>query len=94
MTFSQPGQYTFDVKVKAIPTGQPFKKVSQQAQKQAVPLNIQKDQISGQVTGSKNQILATTIPYSKGWHSANNQVIKINEGFVGITLHTGKNDIL
>ena len=93
-TFSQPGQYTFDVKVKAIPTGQPFKKVSQQAQKQAVPLNIQKDQISGQVTGSKNQILATTIPYSKGWHSTNNQVIKINEGFVGIKLHTGKNDIL
>ncbi|SUP59637.1 Uncharacterised protein [Weissella viridescens] len=51
-TFSQPGQYTFDVKVKAIPTGQPFKKYHSK-HKTSCSVKYTKDQIPGQVTGSK-----------------------------------------
>ncbi|RRG17796.1 glycosyl transferase [Weissella viridescens] len=93
LQFSQPGHYTFDVKIKAVPTGRLFKKAAQHAQKHAVPLNIQNDKISGAVTSAKPQILTTSIPYSKGWQSVNNQLIKVNEGFLGIKLHSGQNNL-
>ncbi|MBM7617325.1 putative membrane protein YfhO [Weissella uvarum] len=91
--FDQPGTYEFDVSVESIPTDQRFEKVAQAAQKTAIPLSIKHDTIEGHVKTNKTEILATTIPYSSGWSSKNQKLLKVNDGFLGMKLHAGNNNI-
>lgn len=94
LNFSQPGTYSFDISVQAIPVGGSFNKVAQTAIKTA-PRSIQlkNDAITGNVIVKKPRILASSIPYNHGWHSKTNQLIEINGGFLGIKLHKGVNKI-
>lgn len=94
LNFSQPGTYSFDISVQAIPVGASFDKVAQTAIATA-PKSVQlkKDAITGNVTVKKSRILASSIPYNHGWHSKTNQLVEIDGGFLGIKLHRGTNQI-
>lgn len=92
-SFDTLGTYSFDVNVKTIPVDQRFDAVAQRAQANAVPLDIKRDAITGTVNVKKPQILVTSIPYSTGWQSDHNDIINVNDGFVGIKLKTGTNQL-
>ncbi|WP_419154882.1 YfhO family protein [Weissella minor] len=93
LNFSQPGTYSFDVSVKAIPTDKRFKQVARKAQANAVPLTYKDDQLQGEVNTDRPTILTTSIPYSDGWTSKNQKIIQVNNGFIGLELNSGKQEI-
>lgn len=93
LTFSQAGTYSFDVSVRAIPTGKAFRQVAKAAQTHAVPLRWHKDHLVGHIKTSTSRIIATTIPYSRGWQDSHLELVKINNGFLGIRTQPGMNTI-
>ncbi|KRN33206.1 glycosyltransferase [Weissella halotolerans DSM 20190] len=93
LSFSQVGTYSFDVSVRAMPTGQSFNQVAKSAQSHAVPLTWQNNHLSGKVKTATSRIIATTIPYSKGWQDKQLELVNVNNGFLGIRTHAGMNTI-
>lgn len=94
ITFSQIGQYKYQLKIKAIPIDDRFAKVAKSAQTSAPKhVNYGKDTIDFNYHCDQPQVLATTIPWSTGWTSANQKLIKINNGLLGIQLQAGTNHI-
>lgn len=93
LKFSQAGTYSFDVAIVGVPTDKRFTDQAKHIQQNAVPLELQKDTITGQFTAPKSEIITTSIPFSRGWTSETNDIIKVNDGFIGIKTTPGKNDI-
>jgi uncharacterized membrane protein YfhO len=93
LTFSRPGTYEFDVSIEGIPTDKRFIKVAEMAQKTAPHVQITNNTVKTIVSVKTPRVLATTIPYSSGWSAKGYQLQKINDGFIGIPLHSGKNNI-
>ncbi|GEK91419.1 YfhO family protein [Alkalibacterium kapii] len=100
VSVDQPGVYQLqDITIYALPVN---KEVDARlaAEKRAHALDIESfadDQVEGSVTVDENEILVTSIPYSKGWTASVNgndqDVLKVNKGFVGLTLDEGENSI-
>lgn len=95
LSFDKVGQYDFDLQVKAIPTGKSFNKVAKHMKQTAPSYTLDDNQLSTSVTVDKPRILATTIPYSHGWTAKGTHanLIKLGNGFIGIPLTAGKNNI-
>ncbi|MCM0583385.1 YfhO family protein [Weissella diestrammenae] len=94
LMFSQPGTYRFKIKVVAIPVDLRFNQVAQQIQTQAPKkINIKRDQVTTVTDQNPTGYLATTIPYSSGWQSTTNQLVKSGTGMLAIRLHAGQNQI-
>ena len=51
------------------------------------------DAVTTKVSVKTPRVLATTIPYSSGWSAKGYDLQKINNGFIGIPLHSGQNNI-
>lgn len=95
LTFNKVGQYDFDVQIKAIPTDNRFNKVAKHIKNTAPSYKIGNNKLTTSVTVNNPKILATTIPYSDGWRIKGNHanLIKLGNGFIGIPLSVGKNNI-
>lgn len=95
LTFNKVGQYDFDVQIKAIPTDNRFNKVAKQIKTTAPSYKTGVNRLTASVTVNKPKILATTIPYSNGWtiKGSHSNLIKLGNGFIGIPLSAGKNNI-
>ena len=93
LTFSRPGTYEFDVSIEGIPTDKRFTKVAKATQATAPYVKLTDDAVETTVSVKTPRVLATTIPYSSGWSAKGYHLQKINNGFVGIPLHSGKNNI-
>ncbi|WP_076625578.1 YfhO family protein [Paucilactobacillus suebicus] len=88
------GKTSFDITLWAVPTGKSVDKTIAK-DKAAKDITMTKNGVTAKYTSSKSDILATTIPYSKGWHLAGSKsaLPKVNKGFIGIPVHKGKNNI-
>ena len=93
LTFSRPGTYEFDVSIEAIPTDKRFTKVAKATQATAPRVHLTDDAVTTKVSVKTPRVLATTIPYSSGWSAKGYDLQKINNGFIGIPLHSGQNNI-
>ena len=93
LTFSRPGTYEFDVSIEAIPTDKRFTKVAKATQATAPRVHLTDDAVTTRVSVKTPRVLATTIPYSSGWSAKGYDLQKINNGFIGIPLHSGQNNI-
>ncbi|MEG0496375.1 MAG: YfhO family protein [Carnobacterium sp.] len=100
LLFDQKGSYELaDISVLAMPLNQDYQKRVLQKQKQAMNIKTFTNQkISGTVNQEKKTVLTTTIPYTKGWKATVNdkkvETIRVNEGFVGLPLNSGKSTII
>lgn len=94
LKFSQPGTYTFDVTVVGVPTDKRFFDQAKRIQQNAVPLELTSDTITGNFNAPKSEIISTSIPFSRGWTSETSNIIKINDGFIGIKTKPGQNKIV
>ena len=61
-------------------------------------MKFSRNMLSGSIKTSRDGILASSIPYSKGWSATVNgrkvKVIKTNHAFVGLRLSSGKSDVV
>jgi uncharacterized membrane protein YfhO len=88
---SKPGTYRFKLKVKAVKDNP---SAVQYAQRHALQHMKQgQNSLSGRITAKASHVLVTTIPYSSGWQDSQHQVIKVDNGLLGVKLHAGKNQI-
>lgn len=93
LTFSQPGTYRFDVKIVAVPTDKRFTDKAAAIKATGVPFDLEADRLVASYKSKQPQIITTSIPYSTGWHSNTNDLIKVNGGFLGIQATPGDNKI-
>lgn len=93
LTFSQPGTYEFDIQLVGVPTDRRFTDKARDAQEHAVPLKLDADHITGHFQSEGRQIISTSIPFSRGWSSENNELIEVNNGFLGMLTTDGENTI-
>jgi len=93
LKFSQPGTYSFDAKIIAMPIDNRFNDVAHKVQAKSVPLKLQRDHISGEISVDEPTIITTSIPFSAGWHSKSNEIINVNSGFIGMKVKSGTTKI-
>lgn len=94
LTLPATGSTSFDLSLWTVPTG---KSVDQAISKNTAAQNIKlsKNSVTATYTARHKTILATTIPYSKGWHLVGDHhtLPKINTGFIGIPVSRGHHTI-
>lgn len=93
------GNYGFELRVTATPLSGDYRAQVKKLQRHAL-LNVKfsRNMLSGSIKTSRDGILASSIPYSKGWSATVNgrkaKVIKTNHAFVGLRLSSGKSDVV
>ena len=98
LTPSKLGTYSFKLKIYVEKLGTSYDKQVQQIQRQALQdVKLTKNGVSGNITTTQKAILASSIPYSKGWEvtvdGKKRTVIKTNQAFIGTTLSKGKHQV-
>lgn len=99
LQFDREGSYTFsDINVLALPLNEDYQVRIKQKQERALEITTFTDQkVSGTIEQKQASILTTTIPYTSGWHAEVNgkavETVRVNEGFVGIPLKSGKSKV-
>lgn len=88
------GKYTFDISLWAVPSGKIIDR-SIQKNKAATHIRYHRNQVTAQFDATHNTTLATTIPYSSGWHlsGSNKKLPRVNKAFIGIPVKQGQNHI-
>ena len=91
MQLGQVGRYSFDLQLVGIPMTTQYDKQVQHLQKNGLQeLRLRHNEVTGLVTTKQNGVLASSIPYSAGWHATVNghavKLIKTNRAFMGIKL--------
>lgn len=93
LKFSQPGTYSFDVQLVGIPTDKRFTDIATDIQQRAVPINLSNNRMHATYTARSDEIITTSIPYSTGWTSESHELLEVNNGFLGIQVKSGENNI-
>ena len=93
------GRYGFELRVTATPLSEDYRSQVKKLQRHALrDVKFSRNTLSGSIKTNKKGILASSIPYSKGWSATVNgrkaKVIKTNHAFVGLRLSSGKSDIV
>lgn len=94
LNFSEAGNYSFKIKVTAVPLGKQYTKEVENIQKNKLDsLKFSTNKVSGSITTNKTGVLTSSIPYSTGWTATDNgrpiPIIKTNEAFLGLKLQKG-----
>lgn len=92
LTLPATGTCSFDLTLWAVPTGAAVDHAIAQ-NTAAHHIRLGKNQVTATYRASQKTILATTIPYSKGWQLNGHVLPKVNQGFIGIPVHRGTNHI-
>lgn len=81
------GKYDFDLTLWAVPTGSAVTKAINK-NTPAKNIRLQKNSVTADYQAKRSGILATTIPYSTGWHlkGSTSKLPRVNEAFVGIPI--------
>lgn len=100
LTPSKLGNYSFDLKVVAIPLDKNNnyqKQVAQIKRNKLQDVKMSQDKISGQITTHRSGILTSSVPYSDGWRvkvdGKKRQVLRTNTAFLGVKLPRGHHQI-
>lgn len=99
VAFSKANQMSFKrVRVIAVPFGQRYRQKATQIQKQGLKqLKVTNNRVSGTTDRTQASVLATSIPYTKGWHLTvdghETATQKVNAGFVGAKIPAGKHQV-
>lgn len=94
LTLPSSGKTSFDITLWAVPTQTSADRAIAR-NKPASHIKMIKNGVSATYRATKSDILATTIPYSKGWHvtDTSQTLPRVNKAFIGIPVHAGTNHI-
>lgn len=87
-----------DITVFSLPLDEDYsERVSQKRENALAIEEFTDEEIRGSIEQNESGILTTSIPYSDGWKASVNdsevEVIRVNEGFIGIPLEAGLSEI-
>lgn len=96
--FEKKGTYTFDsLEILEVPLKGYEEKIKKLQENQMTNIEWGNNFIKGSINSDKNGILQITTPYSHGWQAFVDgervDVIKVNEGFIGIPIEAGQHII-
>lgn len=88
------GKYEFDLTLWAVPTGSAITTAIDK-NTPASNITMRKNSITADYQAHQTEILATTIPYSSGWHlkGSTKKLPRVNEAFIGIPVKAGHNHL-
>ncbi|WP_317698564.1 YfhO family protein [Xylocopilactobacillus apis] len=87
--------YAFKLNLVAVPTGAAINRAAKKVRhesRQNLKFKMGHDRIDLKIKHPVKKVVATTIPYSTGWHINQGRIIKINDAFVGIKLKKGQSN--
>ncbi|BDR57723.1 hypothetical protein XA3_01640 [Xylocopilactobacillus apicola] len=87
--------YSFDLKAVAGPSSKEIKKSTQEIKRNSqenIKFDLERDQIKVNVKNPVKKVIASTVPYSKGWRINHGKIVKVNGAFIGIELEKGQKD--
>lgn len=95
LSFDKPGNYIFTVRIEAVPVDHRFAKIAKHIQKDQPTIKTGHNMIQIKLAqpAKRTSILASSVPYSSGWHATGADVIKVNFGFIGLRVHKGQQTI-
>ncbi len=99
LTPTKLGHYSFSLRVTATPLAGDYRRQVRGIQRHALHnLRFSRNHLSGTIRTKKAGILASSIPYSRGWSATVNgrpaKVIRTNHAFVGLRLDAGSSDVV
>lgn len=100
LSFNRPGEYRIEeIKVLTLPIGEQYKdRVADKKENKLTISLFENQKIVGEISQENPTMLVTSIPYSEGWEAKVNdekvKIQKINYGFVGVPLNSGKSEIV
>ncbi len=98
ITFDNKGTYTFEkLEILAVPMTTYKNKIQKLKENEMKDVVYGNDFIMGKVNGIQDGILQIATSYSDGWKvfvdGKENEVIKVNEGFIGTFVESGKHEV-